>query len=107
VHHFGGSGLRSQVVLPRLASAWLQRAPGKGTGEKDKPLHFSGEAKDWPPFKEAIQARAGSHDTTWIFEGRRPLAQFFLPPEIPRGPQEAQGNSRQALRGFDHDACFA
>jgi hypothetical protein len=27
-------------------------APGKGIGEKDNLLHFSGEAKDWPSFKE-------------------------------------------------------
>jgi hypothetical protein len=29
-------------------------APGKGIEEKNNPLHFSGEAKDWPPFKEGI-----------------------------------------------------
>ena len=36
-----------------------------------------GEAKHWPSFKEAIQARADSHDTTWLFEGGRSLAEFF------------------------------
>jgi len=39
-------------------------APGKDIEEKDNPIHLSGEAKDWPPFKETIQARAESHDTT-------------------------------------------
>ena len=37
--------------------------PGKGIEEKenDNPLQFSGEAKDWPSFKEATRARADSH----------------------------------------------
>jgi hypothetical protein len=28
--------------------------PGKGGDDKDSPLHFSGEIKDWPTLKEAI-----------------------------------------------------
>ena len=46
--------------------------------EKDNPaLVFSGETKDWPSFKDAIQMRADKHDTTWLFEGGRSLAEFF------------------------------
>jgi hypothetical protein len=33
-------------------------ALGKGRDDKGNPLHFSGEMKDWPTFKEAIQSRA-------------------------------------------------
>jgi hypothetical protein len=41
-------------------------APGKSGDDKDNPLHFSGEIKDWPTFKEteAIQSRADTRDTT-------------------------------------------
>jgi hypothetical protein len=53
-------------------------APSKGMEEKDNPaLVFSGETKDWPAFKDAIQMRADKHDTTWLFEGGRSLAEFF------------------------------
>ena len=52
-------------------------APGKGGDDKDNPLHFSGEIKDWPTFKEAIQSRADARDTTWLFEAGRALALFF------------------------------
>ena len=45
--------------------------------EKDNPLHFSGEVKDWPTFKEAIQSRADARDTTWLLETGRALALFF------------------------------
>ena len=38
--------------------------PGKGGDDKDNPLHFSGEIKDWPTFKEAIQSHADARDTT-------------------------------------------
>ena len=52
-------------------------APSKGMEEKDNPLHFSGEVKDWPTFKEAIQSRADTRDTTWLLETGRALALFF------------------------------
>jgi hypothetical protein len=51
--------------------------PGKGGDDKDNPLHFSGEIKDWPTFKEAIQSRADARDTTWLLEAGRALALFF------------------------------
>jgi hypothetical protein len=38
--------------------------PGKGGDDKDNPLHFSGEIKDWPTFMEAIQSHADARDTT-------------------------------------------
>ena len=40
-------------------------------------LVFSGETKDWPAFKDAIQLGADKLDTTWLFEGGRALAEFF------------------------------
>ena len=47
--------------------------------DKDNPptLVFSGETNDWPAFKDAIQMRADKHDTTWLFEGGRSLAEFL------------------------------
>jgi hypothetical protein len=51
--------------------------PGKGGDDKDNPLHFSGEIKDWPTFKEAIQCHADARDTTWLLEAGRALALFF------------------------------
>jgi hypothetical protein len=49
-------------------------APGKGGDDKDNPLHFSGEIKDWPTFKEGIQSCADARDcsdTTWLLEAGR------------------------------------
>ena len=54
--------------------------PGnKGIMEgKDNPaIVFSGATKDWTAFKDAIQLLADKHDTTWLFEGGRALAEFF------------------------------
>jgi hypothetical protein len=54
--------------------------PGnKGIMEgKDNPaIVFSGATKDWTGFKDAIQLLADKHDTTWLFEGGRVLAEFF------------------------------
>ena len=51
--------------------------PGKGGDDKDNPLHFSGEIKDWLTFKEAIQSHADACDTTWLLEAGRALASFF------------------------------
>ena len=46
--------------------------------EKDNlAIVFSGETKDWPWFKDTRQMRADKHDTTWLFEGGRSLAEFF------------------------------
>jgi hypothetical protein len=53
-------------------------APSKGMEEKDNPaLVFESETKGWPSFKDAIQLRADKHDTTWLFEDGRSLAEFF------------------------------
>jgi hypothetical protein len=51
--------------------------PGKGGDDKDNPLHFSGEVKDWPTFKEVIQSRADTRDTSWLLEAGRALVLFF------------------------------
>ena len=46
--------------------------------DKDNPAFaFSGETKDWPGFKDATQLHDDKHDTTWLFEGGRVLAEFF------------------------------
>ena len=66
VYHFGGYEPYYQVLL-------THGSPGKDIADKDNPIHSSGEAKDWTPFKEGIQARADSHETTWLFEGGRSL----------------------------------
>jgi hypothetical protein len=50
---------------------------GKDGEDKDNPLHFSGEIKDWPTFKEAMQSRADARDATWLLEAGRGLALFF------------------------------
>ena len=52
-------------------------APGKDGDDKDNPVNFSGEIKDWPTFKEAIQSHADACDTTWLLEAGRALALFF------------------------------
>jgi 3-polyprenyl-4-hydroxybenzoate decarboxylase len=52
-------------------------APGKGGDDKDNPLHFSSEIKDWPTLKEAIQSRVDARDTTWLLEGGRALSLLF------------------------------
>ena len=52
-------------------------APGKGEDDKDNPLYFSGDIKVWPTFKEAIQSRADTRDTTCLLETGRALALFF------------------------------
>ena len=53
-------------------------APSKGMEDKDNPAPvFSGETNDWPAFKDAIQMHADKHDTTWLFEGGRSLAEFL------------------------------
>ncbi len=46
--------------------------------DKDNPAFaFSGETKDWPAFKDATQLSPDHHDTTWLFEVGRELAEFF------------------------------
>jgi hypothetical protein len=52
-------------------------APGKGGDDKDNPLHFSGEIKDWSTFKEAIQSRVDARDNTWLLETGCALSLFF------------------------------
>ena len=54
-------------------------APGKGMEAKDNPtLVFDCQTKNWSAFKDAIQLLADKHDTTWVFEGGRALAEFFV-----------------------------
>ena len=62
--------------------------------EKDNPAPvFSGETKDWPTFKDAIQMRADKHDTTWLFEGGRSLAEFLA-----RQIKEKTGSDKKARK---------
>jgi hypothetical protein len=45
-----------RAPLPSSAATRrVSMTPGKGGDDKDSPLHFSGEIKDWPTFKEAIR----------------------------------------------------
>ena len=53
-------------------------APGKGMETKDNPtLVFDCQTKNWSAFKDEIQLLADKHDTTWLLEGGRSLAEFF------------------------------
>ena len=57
---------------------------------------FSGETKDWPTFKDAIQMRADKHNTMWLFEGGRSqqsLAEFFA-----RQIKEKTGSDKKARK---------
>jgi hypothetical protein len=54
---------------------------------------FSGETKDWPTFKDTTQMRADKHDTTWLFEGRRSLAEFLA-----RQIKEKTGSDKKARK---------
>ena len=75
------------LVLAMSGGEMRLTSPGKGRDDNDNPLHFSGEIKDWPTFKEAIQSRAATphgssrrhdaSDTTWLLEAGRELALFF------------------------------
>jgi hypothetical protein len=48
------------LVLAIAGGEMRLMSPGKGGDDKDNPLHFSGEIKDRPTFKEAIQSRAAT-----------------------------------------------
>jgi len=54
------------LKVPALPSASFNPAPV-----------FSGETQDWPTFQDEMKMRADKHDTTWLFEGGRSLAEFF------------------------------
>jgi len=71
--HFGGYESCSRSPLLRFATSM---APSKGMEEKDNAaLVFSGATKDWLTLKDAIHMRADKHDTTWLFEDGRSLAE--------------------------------
>ena len=72
--------------------------PGKGGDDKDSPLHFSGEIKDWPTFKEVIQSHADVCDTTWLLEARRALALFFA-----RQIKDKTGSAETRKKTLDHE----
>jgi len=65
------------LVLAMSGGEMRLMSPGKGRDDNDNPLHFSGEIKDWPTFKDAIESRADARDTTWLLETGRALALFF------------------------------
>jgi hypothetical protein len=69
--------------------------PSKGMEEKDNPAPvFSGETKDWPTSKDAIQMRAADkHETTWLFEGGRSLEEFLA-----RQIKEKTGSDKKARK---------
>ena len=97
VHHFGCYGPNSADALRAIM------APGKGMEDKNNPSpHFSGEAKDWPPFKDMIPTRADRHDTTWLFEGERSLAAFFA-----RQIKDKSANAAAGKKAFKREIASA
>ena len=54
---------RSPAVL-----RYIMAAPSKGKNERDHPTttHFTGELKDWQPFKQAVRRLADRYDYTWV-----------------------------------------
>ena len=72
--------------------------PGKGGDDKDSPLHFSGEIKDWPTFKEAIQSHADARDTTWLLEAGRVLALF-----VARQIKDKTGSAATRKKALDRE----
>lgn len=67
-------------------------------GEKDNPIRFSSEAKDWADFKQSIQSLANRHDTTWLFEGGRALSLFFA-----RRIKEKNGSIAERKRALSRE----
>ena len=52
-------------------------SPSKGKDERDNPpIRFSGEIKDWLPFKQEIRNLADKHDYSWVFDTGAAL--FFM-----------------------------
>ena len=94
----------SVVMGPSSADALrASMAPGKGMEDKNNPSpHFSGEAKDWPPFKDMIPTRADRHDTTWLFEGERSLAAFFA-----RQIKDKSANAAAGKKAFKREIASA
>ena len=45
--------------------------------EKDNPLYFSGDAKDFPSFKTEVQKIADRKDCTFILEAGAALSDFY------------------------------
>ena len=54
-------------------------SPSKGKDERDNPtIHFTGELKDWQPFKQAIRRLADRYDYTWVFDTGAALYDFYV-----------------------------
>ena len=45
--------------------------------EKDNPVYFSGDAKDFPSFKAEVQKMADRKDCTFILETGAALSDFY------------------------------
>ena len=68
--------------------------------DKDNPLLFSGESKDWSTFKQDIQSRADHYDTTWLFDGGRGWA-LFLARQIKDKTGNATSKKKALEREYD------
>ena len=54
-------------------------SPSKGKDERDNPpIRFSGEIKDWLPFKQEIRNLADKHDYSWVFDTGAALYDFYV-----------------------------
>ena len=54
-------------------------SPSKGKDERDNPtIHFTGELKDWQPFKQAVRKLADRYDYTWVFDTGAALYDFYV-----------------------------
>ena len=54
-------------------------SPSKGKDERDNPtIHFTGELKDFQPFKQAVRKLADRYDYTWVFDTGSALYDFYV-----------------------------
>ena len=66
---------RSPAVL-----RYIMASPSKGKNERDNPttIHFTGELKDFQPFKQDVRKRADQYDYTWVFDTGAALYDFYV-----------------------------
>ena len=55
-------------------------SPSKGKNERDNPttIHFTGELKDFQPFKQDVRKRADQYDYAWVFDTGASLYDFYV-----------------------------
>ena len=61
------------------ALRYIMASQSKGKDERDNPpIRFSGEIKDWLPFKQEIRNLADKHDYSWVFDTGAALYDFYV-----------------------------